>query len=160
MKALVGLVPWAVVLAAAGGAIWWLVSRDIAAGRWLLAALLVGHGLVHLMFMVPAPTTPAGGPEWPFDMARSWAVAGVGMDLTVVRAVGLALIAIIIGGLALAALSTVGILAPPGWWQPVVAVSSVISALVLVLFFQPQLMLGLGIDAALLTLAVGRLWEP
>ena len=160
MKAIVGIMPWAVVLAAAGGAIWWLLSRDMAAGRWLLAALLIGHGAVHLMFAVPAPAATRGGPDWPFDMARSWAITGVGLDLNVVRAVGLALIALVVGGFAVAALSTVGVLAHPGWWQAAVAVSAVVSALLLALFFEPQLVLGLGIDAVLLAVVATAAWVP
>jgi hypothetical protein len=56
-----GTLPWAVVLAVTGGAIWWLLSRDAVAGRWLLAALLIGHGVVHPLFAVPAPSATDGG---------------------------------------------------------------------------------------------------
>jgi len=76
VKTIVGILPWVVVVAAIGGAIWWLLSRDMSAGRWLLAALLIGHGVVHVMFAVPAPAATGGGPDWPFDMARSWARGG------------------------------------------------------------------------------------
>ena len=160
MKAIFGILPWAVVVAAIGGAIWWLLSRDMSAGRWLLAALLIGHGVVHGMFALPAPAATSGGLHWPFDMARSWAITDAGLDLNVVRAVGLALIVVVVGGFALAALSTVGVLVPPGWWQPTVAVSAVASAVVLVLFFEPQLVLGLGIDAVLLAVVATRGWVP
>ena len=160
MKTIVGILPWAVAVAALGGATWWLLSRDVAAGRWLLAALLIGHGVVHLMFAVPAPATTAGGPDWPFDMARSWAVTGASLDLNVARAVGVALIAVVAIGFALAAQSTVGIVVPSGWWPPTVAVSAVASAVLLVLFFEPQLVLGLGIDAVLLAVVATGAWVP
>ena len=45
VKTMTGTLPGAVVLVVIGGAIWWLLSRDMAAGRWLLAALLIGHGV-------------------------------------------------------------------------------------------------------------------
>ena len=77
-----------------------------------------------------------------------------------VRAVGVALIAIVVGGFALVALSTVGVLVPPGWWQPTVAVSAGASAVLLVLFFEPQLVLGLGIDAVLLAVVTTGAWVP
>jgi hypothetical protein len=64
VKPIGGILPWAVVLAAVGGAIWWLLSREMAAGRWLLAALLIGHGVVHVLFAAPAPTATEGGPDW------------------------------------------------------------------------------------------------
>jgi hypothetical protein len=160
VKTIVGILPWTVVVAAIGGAIWWLLSRDMSAGRWLLAALLIGHGVVHVMFAVPAPAATGGGPDWPFDMARSWAITGTALDLNVVRAVGVALIAVVVIGFALAALSTVGIVVPSGWWQVTVAVSAVASAVLLILFLEPQLVLGLGIDAALLWVVVARAWMP
>ncbi len=159
MKTMAGILPWAVVLAAAGGAIWWMLSMDMAAGRWLLAAVLIGHGVVHLMFAVPAPTATANGPAWPFDMARS-RVVRVGVNLTFVRAVGVALIAVVVGGFAIAALSTVGILVPAGWWQASVALSAVASAILLLLFFEPQLVLGPGIDAVLVAAVATGAWAP
>ena len=36
VKTMTGILPWAVVAVAIGVAIWWLLSRDMAAGRWLL----------------------------------------------------------------------------------------------------------------------------
>ena len=159
-KALVGILPWAVVLAAAGGGIWWLLSRDMAAGRWVLAALLIGHGLVHVMFVMPAQSATAAGPDWPFNLARSWALTDVKLDPNVIRVVGLALVAVVVAGFALAALSTLGILVPPGSWHVAVAVSALASAVLLVTFFDPQLVLGIGIDAGLLWIVAARAWAP
>lgn len=159
VKAVVGILPWAVVLLVAGGGIWWLLAREMAAGRWLLAALLIGHGAVHFLFAVPAPATDAGT-AWPFDMARSWAIAGAGLDPSMLRVVGTALIAVVVVGSSLAALSTVGIIVPSGWWRPLVAVSAVTSAILLALFFEPRLVLGLGIDVVLLWVVVTSAWMP
>ena len=160
MKAMGGILPWAIVLAVIGGATWWLLSHDLGAGRWLLAALLIGHAVVHIMFVIPAPAATAGGPAWPFDMARSWAVTGAGLDLGVVRAVGAVLIVVVAAGFALAALSTAGIIIPASWWQPSVAVSAVASMAILALFFESQLVLGIGIDAVLLWAVLARAWTP
>jgi hypothetical protein len=154
-----GMLPYAVVLAVLGGVTWWLLSRDMAAGPWLLAALLIAHGLVHTMFAI-SPAATAGGPEWPFDMARSWAVTGAGLDLNAVRAIGIALIAVVAIGFVLAGLSTVGLIVPAGWWPPAVSGSAVASMIVLVLFFNPQLALGIGIDAILLGTVITRAWTP
>lgn len=159
-RTLTGILPWAIVLVVAGGAIWWSLSRDMAAGPWLLAAVLVGHGAVHVFFGVPAPTATEGAAAWPFDMARSWAVTNAGIDLSLVRVIGAILIAVTVGAFALAALATVGIIVPAGWWQPTVALGAVASAAMLVLFLEPQLVLGLGIDAALLWVLVTRAWVP
>jgi hypothetical protein len=154
-----GVLPYAVVLAVLGGVTWWLLSRGIAAGPWLLAAVLIGHGAVHTMFAI-SPAATAGGPEWPFDMAKSWAVTGAGLDLNAVRAIGVALIVIVAGGFALAALSTVGLIVPAGWWQAAVGASAVTSVVILVLFFNPQLVLGIAIDAVQLWAVAARAWAP
>ncbi|HEY6013248.1 MAG TPA: hypothetical protein VIU37_04555 [Candidatus Limnocylindrales bacterium] len=154
-----GFLIYAVVLAVVGGATWWLMSQDMAAGPWLLAAVLIGHGVVHTMFAI-SPAATSGGPEWPFDVARSWAVTGAGLDLNVVRAVGAVLIAVVVGGFALAALSTVGLVVPAGWWPAAVGGSAVVSIVVLVLFFNPQLVLGIGIDAVLLWAVATKAWVP
>lgn len=159
MKGVVGVLPWAVVSAVVGGAIWWLLAGDVAAGRWLLAAVLTGHAIVHIFFAVPAPAAESGT-EWPFDMAKSWAVTRAGVPQGTVRIVGIVLIAIVVAGSALAALSTVGVLVPAGWWQATVAVSAIASAALLVLVFAPQLVLGLAIDAVLLWLVVAGVWMP
>jgi hypothetical protein len=160
VKTMAGILPWAVVLVVIGGAIWWFLSRDMAAGRWLLAALLIGHGVVHVLFAVPTPAATEGGAAWPFDMARSWAVAGAGLDLNLVRGIGLVLVAVTVAAFALAALSTVGIIVPSAWWQPTIALGAIASAAMLVLFFEPQLVLGLGIDAVLLWVVMVRAWMP
>jgi hypothetical protein len=157
-RTIVGTLPWAVVLLAIGGAVWWLLAREMAAGRWLLAALLIGHGAVHALFVMPVPTD--GGPDWPFDMARSWAITGAGLNANMVRIIGVALISVVVVGFSLAALSTVGLIVPVAWWQPLVAMSAITSAILLVLFFEPQLALGLGMDAVLLWVVVVRAWMP
>lgn len=159
MRTIVGLLPWAIALAVIAGALWWMLSRDMAAGRWLLAAVLVGHAVVHLMFALPAPAASAAGPAWPFDMGRSWAVSA-GLDLALTRAIGLALIAVVVAGFAIAALSTVGIVVPADWWPASVGVAAVASAVMLLLFFEPQLVLGPGIDAVLIAAVATRAWAP
>ena len=159
MKAIVGVLPWAVVSAVVGGAIWWLLSGEMAAGRWLLAAVLIGHAVVHIFFAVPAPAAD-DGTEWPFDLAKSWTVHRAGVPSRTIRIAGLALIAIVVAGSALAAMATVGIIVPAAWWPATVAASAVASATLLVLVFAPQLVLGLAIDAVLLWLVVAGAWIP
>lgn len=161
VRTMAGTLPWAVVLVAAGGGTWWLLSREMAGGRWLLAALLVGHGLVHLLFAVPASAASEGGMgSWPFDVGRSWAVTGGQLDAGMVRLVATTLIAVTVAGFALAGLATLGIVVPSSWWMPIVTVAAITSMAVLIMCFDPQLVLGLGIDAILLWIAVTRAWAP
>jgi hypothetical protein len=160
VKTMAGTLPWAAALLAAGVAIWWLLSQDMAAGWWLLAALLIGHGLVHLLFAVPGPPATDSEAAWPFDLRQSWAVTRAGLDLGLGRVIGAVLIAVTVGAFALAALATVGIIVPAGWWQPAIALGAIASAATLVLFFDPQLVLGLGVDAVLLWVVATGAWVP
>jgi hypothetical protein len=160
LKTMAGLVPFAVVLAGIGVAIWWLLSREMALGRWVFGGFVVAHGLIHMLFVVPAPATTAGGAEWPFDLTQSWLVTSVGLDVGPVRVIGVALIGLVVVGFLLAGLATVGILVPSGWWPALVVASAAASAVLLVLFFNPQLVLGMAIDALLLWVVLDAVWTP
>jgi len=158
MSSLRGFLPWAVVAVAAGTGIWWLLDQGSAAGTWLLGAFLAAHGAIHLLFLVPGPE--ATSTPWPFDMSRSWTIARLGLDRPTVRLAGLALIWLTVAGFVLAGLSTVGLLVPAEWWQPLVAASALVSAALLVLFFSGQLVVGLAIDLVLLLVALAGSWSP
>ncbi len=163
MKALLGLLPFAVALAIAGAVIVVLMERNATAGRLALAGVLAGHGLVHLFFFVPQPAPAAGSAsaaEWPFDIARTWATTSFGVDPGMLRVLGVALVAIVVAGFVMAALSTVGVLLPAGWWRPLIGIGAVASLLTLALFFNPQLLLGPTIDLVLLVLVIATTWSP
>jgi hypothetical protein len=160
LKTIAGLVPLAIVLSGIGIAIWWLLSKEMALGKWVLGGFLVGHGLIHLLFVMPAPAATADGPEWPFDMTRSWLVSGPGLDVNVVRVIGVALIGVVAIGFVLAGLATVGIVVPSSWWRFLVGAAATASVVLLALFFSPQLVLGLAIDAVLLWVVLAAVWAP
>jgi hypothetical protein len=157
------LVPLAIGVAVIGSVTWLLLEGDSVLGPWLLAALLLGHGLAHLAFLVPAPdsarTTGAGMP-WPFDLGDSWLVGRFGLNAGIVRAAGVALAAVAIATSLLAALATVGILVPADWWPELVVALAVSSMLLLTLRFSPAFVIGFGIDAALLWLVSLSGWRP
>lgn len=162
VRSMLSTLPWAAVLAGVGGMTWWLLSRDAGAGRWLLAAILVAHGLVHLLFLAPSPGAGAseGGATWPFDLGRSWAVTRLGLEAGAVRAIALVLIAVTIGGFTLAGLATAGLLVPAAGWAPLVAVGSAASLALLLIGLNPQLVLGIGLDVILLWVVVSGAWRP
>lgn len=149
---------WGVVVVVAGLAIRWLIASQQPAGPWLLAAFLAAHGLLHLLFVAPAPAEAST--TWAFDASRSWVTVRVGPNPDALRAVGLMLVSLTVAAFAVAALSTVGWLVPTDWWRPAVSVSSVLSMVVLGLYFNPQLVVGLGIDAVLLWVASTGAWSP
>ncbi len=163
MNNLIRLLPLAIGAALVAGLTWVLLDRDIAIGRWLLAALLLGHGLAHLAFVVPTPK-PAkateSGMAWPFDLGRSWPVSRIGLDPRIVRGAGIALTVVTLVTSLLAALATIGILVPADWWSGLVVAESLSSMLLLTVAFSPILLNGFGIDVALLWLALLSGWSP
>ena len=157
------LVPLAIVVALVGGVTWLLLDSDAALGTWLLAALLLGHGAAHLAFVVPTPEparTAGSEMEWPFDLGRSWPVTRLGLDAGIVRATGRALTAVTAVTSLLAALATIGFLVPTEWWPGLVVAEAVSSLLLLIVCFAPALLIGFGIDFALLWLVFLSGWIP
>ena len=126
----------------------------------VLGAFLVAHALIHVSFLTPAPPRTADGPEWPFAIDRSWLVSPLGLDPSVARTAGTVLVAATVALFVAAGLATVGWLLPTAWWPALVVGGSSLSAITLVLFFQPWLILGLMIDAALLWGAIVIGWSP
>ena len=126
--------------------------------RLLVAALLLGHALIHLGFVSPRPPATAGGPAWPFELSRSWLLDALGAGSDLNRLVGTALIAVTVAGFALAVLAAVGVM--PTLWAAGIAAGAVGSLGVLVLFFHPWLTLGLAIDLALLWVVLVARWTP
>lgn len=163
MRLVTSLLPLAIAIAAVAGVTWFLLTRGWALGPWLLALLLLAHGSVHLVFLFPQPepaTATAGGLAYPFDMDRSWLIGGAGLDGGLVHTVGTVLMAVVFVLASLAALATVGLLVPAGWWAPLVVASALSSVLLLTLFFSPLFLLGYAIDLALLWLVLGSVWRP
>jgi hypothetical protein len=160
IRTLVGLLPMAIAVAVVGTVIWLLVTRNVAFGRWLLAAFLIGHGLVHVMFVAPRPAeaeASAGGVPYPFDLTRSWLLSGA--DPALLRTIGTVLVAAIVVAFVMAGLASVGWLLPLATWSWLVVVGSLASLLMLGLFFQPGLLVGLTITVALLVAGASS-WRP
>jgi hypothetical protein len=126
--------------------------------RILFGLFLLAHGLIHASYVAPSPAATAGGPEWPFDMARSWLVTSLGMDPGVVRVLGIGLMGLVVIGFTLAAASWLGVVAPREWWPWLTVGAAAASALMLAVFFHPMLVLGFAIDAVLLWLVLGAGW--
>jgi hypothetical protein len=157
------LAPLAAGLVVFGVVVWQTISRDMTIGPWLLAVFLVGHGCVHLMYVTPQPapkSAPAGGTEFPFDLGQSSLLSALGVRVGALRAIGLMLIGMTVVGYLLAGLATVGLVIPADWWAGLVLASTAASVALLGLFFQPELVLGVGIDAVLLWVVLAGAWIP
>jgi hypothetical protein len=127
--------------------------------RLLFAGFLLAHGAIHASFLSPRPPATAGGPAWPFELARSWVLTPLGVQPETARLLGMALVAATVGAFALAALAATGPL-PAELWGPTTAVGAVASLALLVLFFHPWLVLGLAIDLGLLWAVFVASWTP
>lgn len=140
---------------------WVLLDGGGAAGSWLLAGLLVAHGLIHLLFLAPQPARAATvtGPAWPFDLGGSWLVVR-GTDPSVVRTTGGVLLALTVACSVLGALAIVGVLIPGGWWSGLVVGAALASLGLLAIAFSSMLLVGVAIDLALVWLAVASGWAP
>jgi hypothetical protein len=163
MNTVIRLLPLAIGAALLAGLTWVLLDRDVELGKWLLAALILGHGVAHLAFVVPKPEparATGSGMEWPFDLGRSWPVTRIGLEPRIVRGAGVLLTTVTVVTSLLAALATIGILVPADWWSGLVVAQAVSSLLLLTLCFSPILLNGYAIDLALLWLALLSGWSP
>jgi hypothetical protein len=127
--------------------------------RLLFAAFVLAHGVIHASFLAPRPPATAGGPTWPFELARSWVLTPLGIQPETTRLLGMALVAATIATFALAALAAAGFI-PGELWGPASAAGAVASVALLVLFFQPWLVLGVVIDLGLLWAVLIAGWRP
>jgi hypothetical protein len=128
--------------------------------KLLLAGFLAAHGLIHASFLSPAPPATASGPPWPFDMAKSWLVTRAGLATGPASIIGTVLVALTVIGFGLAALGAAGWIVPAELWRPLIVGSVAASALLLLLFFHPFLLLGFVIDAAILWAVFVMSWNP
>jgi hypothetical protein len=127
--------------------------------RLAIAAFLLAHAAIHAGFVSPRPPATAGGPPWPFDTARSWALTGVGLDAGLGRSIAVALVAVTFVAFAVAELTALGFL-PTALWAAAVTLGAIASVAVLVLFFHPWLVVGVAIDVALLWAVLVQQWFP
>jgi hypothetical protein len=127
--------------------------------RLILAVFLLAHGLIHALFVVPAPESEAERASWPFELADSWILRPLGLDAALARPLGSALVVLTVVAFAVAAILTLGV-GPAAWWAPAVAIASIVSLAVLVLFFDRWLLIGVAIDAVLLWVALASGWTP
>jgi hypothetical protein len=128
--------------------------------RIVLGLLLVAHATIHLGYVSPAPPRTAGGPEWPFVMSRSPLVTWLGVGQGPVQALGIGLVCLTVVGLVGAALAAIGFVVPQAWWPYLAVTGSAASLAVLMLFFHPWLLVGVGIDLGLLYMALIAGWTP
>ena len=122
--------------------------------------LLVGHALVHLAYVTPAPPRAEGAAEWPFAIGESWPVTNLGVSVDVMRPVAYLLVTVILVALVGAGLAIIGLVVPSAWWPALVVTGAGASLLLLTLCFHPWLVIGVAIDVVLLYLVLVNGWDP
>lgn len=112
--------------------------------RIVAGILLLAHGLVHLLYLVPE----ADDPEYPFTLEASWMVPD-----SVRRPVALILIAATVVAFALLALAVWGVPGLSTPWPVLTFVASGFSLLLLIAFWDVRLGFGVLIDVVLIAVA-------
>ena len=111
--------------------------------RIVVGVLLLAHGLVHLLYLAPE--------------VDAFAIESGRLPEQWRHPVALVLLTATILGFSLVALSTWGVPGLASSWPALTLVAAALSALLLVVFWDRQLIFGLAIDAALIAVA---LWQP
>jgi len=116
--------------------------------RIVAGLFLIAHGLVHLLYLAPRPE---GDPNYPFVPEGRWFSRAVGLQPSAAKAIAGTLaiscaVAFVISGIAL--------LANAELWESAAVVGSVISLVLMLLFFHPWLLLGIAIDTAIVASVV------
>ncbi|GAA2170208.1 hypothetical protein [Pedococcus bigeumensis] len=109
--------------------------------RIVAGVLFLAHGLVHLLYLVPDVTQ--------FSTQRSWLVPEAAR-----QDVAVALIAAVIVASAALALAIWGVPGLTAAWPVLAVLAGGLSFVLLVAYWDTQLVLGVAIDATMVTLAV------
>jgi hypothetical protein len=107
---------------------------------WGIGLLLLGHAFVHAVWRTYGPKT-----SWLLANVKGSTLASVSTALFIAGAIGFGL-------------AGLGLLIHRGWWQPVAVVSSIISLLLLAIFWNKGLFVGAAIDVAVLVAILWLKW--
>jgi len=103
----------------------------------------LAHGIVHLLYLVPGVSE--------FSLDRSWLVLEAAR-----RPLGLGMTAAAVFAFVLLALAVWGVPGLSAGWPALTVVACLLSAVLLVVFWNTSLVFGLAIDVALVVVAVTR----
>ncbi|MBK5109072.1 MAG: hypothetical protein JJE12_13120 [Anaerolineales bacterium] len=123
----------------------------------IIALFLIAHGLVHAgLAAAPNPSDPDAKPGAFFTSPdRSWLFHQLGLDASVVQWIGITLVVLSTLGFVLAGLGVFGVPGLDEIWRTIAVVSTIISLVLLVLFWHPWIIVGVLIDIGVL---VSLLW--
>jgi hypothetical protein len=116
---------------------WWTIG---------IGLFLLAHGLIHVAIYAPPTAADA-----PFDSGHSWLSRGA-------RQARPLLLTFAYGSAAALMVAGIGLFAKQDWWQVVAIVGAALSLLLLVLFFNPWITIGVAINVAVIFVLVQTDW--
>ena len=115
----------------------------------VIGVFLIAHGLVHLVYASPQPDVPGAKP-WSF-LTQRWLATRAGLDQAMVFKLGIALISLVIIGFTV---SGIGLLFSQEWWRVAAISSSVVSLILLALFWHKWMIAGPVLNIGIILLAL------
>ena len=130
--------------------------------RILIGLFFIAHGLVHSgLAVAPIPNDPVSKPFAFFTApTRSWLLSNMGMSESVIRNVGLILVALATLTFVMAGLGVLGVPGLYAIWRTVTVVSAIPSLLLLGVFWHPWLVIGAALDLGILISLLWAHWPP
>lgn len=127
--------------------------------KTIVAIVLILHGLVHaILAMVPDPKEPDAG--FATFFSQSWLLSGLGISQSAARPIAILLAAIATIGFVASGLALLDILVPFDWWSTLATASAAISLLLLIIFWNIYLIVGVLIDITILVTLLFTSWTP
>ena len=127
--------------------------------KTILAIFLILHGLVHgILAMVPNPNSPEAG--FATFFSQSWLLSGLGLSESAGRPIAIILAVIATIGFIATGLALLDILVPFDWWRSLAIASAVVSLVLLVVFWNLYLIIGVAIDVVILATLILTDWTP
>jgi len=126
----------------------------------IIAIFLMAHGWVHMsLTYVPVPQpgamrTPFMPAWWRDAVDPAWPIMRLGLPGAVVRRLGWALWVLVVGLYTLAGLALIFATGMTGLWQGLAVGGSVVSLILLGLYWHPWLPVGVLIDLAIIALVL------
>ena len=124
-----------------------------------MAIFIILHGLTHsILAMVPNPKASEPVFATFFPGFGSWLFTGLSESASKTIAILLSAIATL--GFVAAGLALLGALVPFDWWRALAIASAVVSLLLVAIFWDTYLIVGLLIDLAVLATLLFTQWSP
>ncbi|MCP4541123.1 MAG: hypothetical protein GY832_28650 [Chloroflexi bacterium] len=129
--------------------------------KMIVAVLFILHGLTHsILAMMPSPNAPKPSPAMFFPGLGSRLLARLGLSESTTKTTAILLSVIATLGFIAAGLALFGVLIPFDWWRALAIASAAVSLVLVFIFWDMYLIVGLLIDVAVLVTLLFTKWSP